>query len=97
LKRFLLRRVQAFDEDALDSVGLLLQRLEVRRWHVAASNRPLRRRSSNRFSRATAVLGDRVSFARAAPPPIAGLIAVRSLHHGGLVPRRHVLNPGEDV
>jgi len=30
LERFLLRRVQAFDEDALDSVGLLLQRLEVR-------------------------------------------------------------------
>jgi len=29
LERFLLRRVQAFDEDALDSLGLLLQRLEV--------------------------------------------------------------------
>jgi len=29
LERFLLRRVQAFDEDALDSLALLLQRLEV--------------------------------------------------------------------
>jgi len=31
------------------------------------------------------------------PPPIAGLIALRSLHHGKLVLRRHVLNTGEDI
>ncbi len=29
MERFLLHRVQAFDEDALDSLALLLQRLEV--------------------------------------------------------------------